>query len=146
MNPFLGWSCGYGYDWKLACKPILILWLTLAYFAFVTWHTGNFAPNSAVILTSEEWKKYDKEDYPAEVWGENTVTGKDWTTFNSFVWTADAVIPLVEFGQTDAWAPSPDRGWLGGLLLGLQWLFGFLGWFVVGLLAAGLTGYTTRRD
>jgi hypothetical protein len=55
------------------------------------------------------------------------------------------VIPLIDLGQTDAWAPSTNRGVWGERL----WRYGFflhiLGWFITALGAAAVTGII-RRD
>ncbi len=50
------------------------------------------------------------------------------------------MIPILDLGQTDAWAPSKDSGtWGKGLWWG-RWVLAALGWLVTALGVAAITG------
>ncbi|KIC30844.1 hypothetical protein RA25_18160 [Leisingera sp. ANG-S5] len=113
--------------------------------AHLAWEEGSFAPNSGPILTSPEWKALARTDpNPAQAWGQS-VPGKDWESFDKYAYAADLVIPILDLGQTDAWAPSTERGWWGKQLWWLRWVFTTLGWIVTALGAAALTGIIRRE-
>lgn len=113
--------------------------------ALGAWHRGDFAPNSAPILRSAEWRALTDHPNAAQHWAQTSPTGRDWESFHPLAYAADVVIPIVEFGQTDAWAPSTERGTWGYNLWWLRWIFTTAGWIVTALGAAALTGII-RRD
>uniref|UniRef100_UPI00232E83B2 hypothetical protein n=1 Tax=Phaeobacter italicus TaxID=481446 RepID=UPI00232E83B2 len=126
---------------------ILTFWmLTLA-----AWHTGSFAPNSSIVLTSPDWATYDTRSNrptprnPADHWSETTIPGRDWESFSAIAYAADIVVPIIDFGQTDAWAPSTTRGPAGVILWWARWVFTLAGWIVTALGAAALTGVIRRE-
>lgn len=155
---------GYGY------KPWLSLWwlgglvglMMLA--AQATWDAGDFAPNSAVVLTSPEWKAVADlpevytslpdesqqmivEDMtPAHPWSAPHAPGKDYETFYSFAYALDVVVPVLDLGQTDAWAPSPARGNWGYWMFYAQKMFIVAGWVVTAIAAAAISGMIRRDD
>jgi len=121
---------------------IAITW-AIAWMAF---EKGDFAPNSDVIQTSPEWVELaETAENPARAWSAGTEAGRDWETFNSFAYALDVVVPIVDFGQTEAWAPSTSRGPWGWHLWWLKWLMTGLGWIVTAIGAAAITGII-RRD
>ena len=150
---------GHGYRPEKSLLFLLALWVSAAVVSQLAWDEGSFAPNSAPILTSPEWRMLvrdasienpalrwttpDHTDDPKTDWP--AIPGKDWETFNAFAYAADVVIPIVEFGQTDAWAPSTERGWWGKQLYWLRWFFTVAGWIVTALGAAALTGIIRRE-
>jgi len=146
---------GYGY------KPWRSLYWMVGLFFFVTlvsgetWDKGDFAPNAPVILISQEWKDYaetlDAEgkllhENPAQVWASEQGPGRDYETFNPFFYAADVVIPIIDIGQTDAWAPSTTRGPLGRWLFAIQKVAVILGWGLTAIFAAAVTGMIRRDD
>ncbi len=158
----LRWVVGYGHHpfrsvWWLAlliCATILP--------AHYAWEEGSFAPNSAPVLVSSQWRDITaSETHPAAVWagerlpdGETVMSldewkakapGRDWETFNRYAYGFDVVIPIINFGQTEAWAPSTTRGWWGWHLWWARWVLTVLGWIVTALGAAAITGII-RRD
>jgi hypothetical protein len=138
---------GYGY------KPWLSLWWLAGLIAVMmglaqlTWNAGDFAPNSAVILTSPDWKTIadGPSQNPAAAWSGALAAGKDYETFYSFAYALDVVVPVLDLGQTDAWAPSPARGDWGYRLFYLQKMFIVAGWVVTAIAAAAISA-TIRRD
>ena len=137
---------GYGYlpfrSIGVLVGLIVLTWIP-AYFA---WDEGSMAPNAAPIIVSPEWKAFAGDPNipnPALCWSK-AVPGKDWESFHSFAYAADVVIPIINFGQTDAWAPSTERGQWGWHLWWMQWMFTLLGWIVTALGAAAISGFVSR--
>lgn len=150
-------------DWILSLfvaskyKPWLkLFWLAamisiMSPVAQLTWNAGDFAPNSAVVLTSAEWravaegsKRLPASKTPAIEWAD--VEGQDYETFFAFAYAVDVVVPVLDLGQTNAWAPSPARGDWGTFLFYLQKLFAVLGWAVTAIVAADISGMIRRDD
>jgi hypothetical protein len=147
---------GYGHKPFRSLGWLLAFWLTAVCLSHKAWDAGDFAPASAVLLASPEWTLIAASDVPnpAKMWSERQtlpdgsrtyVAGQDWSTFSSFAYAADLVIPIINLGQTDTWGPSTERGPWGKRL----WRYGFLlqiaGWIVTALGAAAITGLI-RRD
>ncbi len=130
----LGWIAG------LVCLTMLA--------AFATWNAGDFAPNSPVVLTSQDWKTIadGPSENPAAEWSDALAPGKDYETFYSFAYALDVVVPVLDLGQTDAWAPSPGRGAWGYWMFYLQKIFIVLGWVVTAIAAAAISGMIRRDD
>jgi hypothetical protein len=139
----------HGYKPQRSLYALILLFAAATFPAQWAWDEGSFAPNSGPILLSEGWQELARDDdiqNPAAEWANrNAIPGKDWETFNRYAYAADVVIPIVEFGQTEAWAPSTERGPWGYHLWWLRWVFTTLGWIVTALGAAALTGLI-RRD
>ncbi|WOI31512.1 hypothetical protein R1T40_11075 [Tritonibacter scottomollicae] len=139
----------HGYKPQRSLYALILLFAAATFPAQWAWDEGSFAPNSGPILLSEGWQELARDDSiqnPAAEWtNRNAIPGKDWETFNRYAYAADVVIPIVEFGQTDAWAPSTERGTWGYHLWYWRWIFTTLGWIVTALGAAALTGII-RRD
>ncbi len=157
------WFVGHGHlpfrslNWLGA----LIILTTL--FSHLAWTEGSFAPNSGPVLVSDGWQSLQStETNPAKVWSGDEeparwrpspfqdlwhthAPGRDWETFNSVAYAADVVIPLINFGQTEAWAPSTTRGGWGWHLWWARWVFTVLGWIVTALGAAAITGIIRRE-
>ncbi|MEX0305447.1 MAG: hypothetical protein AB3N24_23755 [Leisingera sp.] len=126
--------------------------ITAFWFAtLAAWHAGGFAPNSSIVLTSPEWASYDsrgktpKPAHPAGHWSNQTIPRRDCESFSPLAYAADVVVPIIDFGQTDAWAPSTTRGPAGVFLWWARWLFTLAGWIVTALGAAALTGIIRRE-
>ena len=139
----------HGYKPQRSLYALILLFAAATFPAQWAWDEGSFAPNSGPILLSEGWQELARDDSiqnPAAEWtNRNAIPGKDWETFNRYAYAADVVIPIVEFGQTDAWAPSTERGTWGYHLWYWRWIFTTAGWIVTALGAAALTGII-RRD
>ena len=154
---FLEWLVvGYGH------KPYRSLWALSALFivatvlASVAWNKGSFAPNSDVVIVSQGWADLVALDCvpafigpcranPAADWSSFGQQGLDWDTFNRYGYAADLVIPVLDLGQTDAWAPSKDRGFWGSVLWWGRWVLESLGWLVTALGVAALSGIMQRN-
>lgn len=165
----IGWSwisdqfllrvVGYGYAPMRSLWSLLGLFAIATFFAHMAWTKDAFAPNSDVIITSSDWANLLTIDCigplpdghidpcvanPADAWSSKDAPGMDWDTFNRYGYAADLVIPILDLGQTDAWAPSKDRGPWGHALWWLRWVLAGAGWIVTGLGAAAVTGIIKR--
>lgn len=141
---------GYGYRPLRALGCLIVLWAVAAVLAWQVWHEGSFAPNSDVVLVSEGWQRALMDDCipaavgcdpnPAQTWSNDPARGLDWDSFSSLGYAADLVVPVLDLGQTDAWAPSKDRGWWGWGLWWGRWVLIAFGWIVTAIGAAAVTG------
>lgn len=156
---------GYGYHPFRSVMILFALIALSAFFADRAWQTGGITPNSAHVLVSPGWLAHHAvEGAPAHVWIGDVIPagwspdpetpeqmwpdvapGRDWETFNALAYGADIAIPIIAFGQTDAWAPSATRGAWGTFLWWWRWVATTTGWIVTGLAAAAVTGII-RRD
>ncbi|MEM8692668.1 MAG: hypothetical protein AAGG57_12390 [Pseudomonadota bacterium] len=147
---------GYGHKPFNSLFFLLCFWLIATALAHRAWQAGDFAPNAAPILVSEAWQSVASEQAnPAQAWAErdndgdgNRIgykAGQDWATFNRYAYAADLVIPIIDLGQTDAWAPSTERGPWGRWLYQTGFFLQIAGWIVTALGAAAITGII-RRD
>ncbi|WP_377275824.1 hypothetical protein [Rhizobium sp. R86522] len=152
---------GYGYKPWLSFGPLITLVVAMAILSHITWSYGDFAPNSDVILTSSDWKAYadgtterppsatpaaDWSDGPDRQTGTWAGPGRDYETFNALAYGVDVVVPVLNLGQTAAWAPSTSRGPWGWWLFYLQKIFIIAGWGVTAIVAASISGMIRRDD
>ncbi|MTH78618.1 hypothetical protein [Paracoccus aestuariivivens] len=149
----------FGYRPFQTLISAFILWLVASCVAQFTWSEGSFAPNSDVVLTSSAWQNLLLEDCipeigeaaksecvanPADTWSRVGKPGMDWESFSSLGYALDLVVPVLDLGQTSAWAPSKDRGpWGRGLWWG-RWVLQALGWMIVLVFAAAVSGIMQR--
>ena len=151
------WVIGYGHKPWRSLIALAFLFLTATTLAHSTWTEGSFAPNSDVILTSPAWLAVERTDCipvaapncdpnPALTWSNDPDGGLDWDSFNRYGYAADLVIPILDLGQTDAWAPSKDRGPFGKTLWWGRWVLAALGWLVTALGVAAITGIMQRNS
>ncbi|MEQ6201421.1 hypothetical protein ABMC88_00075 [Sulfitobacter sp. HNIBRBA2951] len=164
---------GYGHDPFRSIWWLFGLIFIATIPACFAWNEGSFAPNSGPVLVSQGWTNLHTEaPNPAKIWSgdmvpkgwtpegvdttdwdetqladawKNSAPGRDWETFNSVAYAADIVIPLINFGQTETWAPSTTRGWWGWHLWWMRWGFTVFGWIVTALGAAAITGIIRRE-
>lgn len=157
LDALLRWFVGYGYAGYRAGIWLVLLIFVAWGFAWMTWEEGSFAPNSDVILVSRGWIEVTAKDCapfvgpcvpnPAEVWSAKHAVGMDWDSFHSIGYALDLVLPLVDLGQTNAWAPSKDRGTWGWVLWWARWPLVIIGWVLASFAAAVLVGIAQRsRD
>ncbi|WP_282096307.1 hypothetical protein [Epibacterium ulvae] len=151
-NFFLRRLVGYGRKPFRSILVLLFLILCCWIISLKAWEEGSFAPNSDVILSSSSWEKYEELRFPypykinpADDWSNSTIQGRDWESFKAIAYAADIVIPIINFGQTEAWAPSTTRGPWGKRLWWSRWILTTAGWIVTALGAAALTGIIRRE-
>ena len=142
---------GHGFRPGNSLIALVLLWILAIVPAHFAWEKGSFAPNSAVALQSESWATYSADHSypphpnPAKDWSLTSTIGRDWESFNRYAYAADLVVPIIDLGQTDAWAPSTTRGPAGVFLWWARWGFTLFGWIVTALGAAALTGIIRRE-
>lgn len=142
----LKYLVGYGYRPIYALIwTIVLIALTSAFF-HITWKKGDMAPNSAPILVSQDWvaATISTPSNPAEFWSSPGQAGQDYETFHPVAYAADLFIPIVNFGQEDAWAPSTSRSPWGRQGWWIRWVAKLLGWVFTALVAAAVTGVIRR--
>lgn len=99
VDKLMGALTGYGH------QPFRSLWFLFlliglaAIPSHMAWTFGGFAPNSAVIQVSDDWKALSNTENAAEEWSSKTQAGRDWETFQAVAYATDLVINI---GQTDA--------------------------------------------
>ena len=105
------------------------------------------APNAAPILISRDWIEATQShpENPAQFWSQPGQAGQDYETFNAYAYAADLLVPIVNLGQEQAWAPSTSRSPLGQIGWWVRWFTKFIGWLLTALGAAAVTG-VIRRD
>ncbi|MEM8569568.1 MAG: hypothetical protein AAGG56_01555 [Pseudomonadota bacterium] len=137
---------GFGYAPWRSLGGLVGLFVIAVFFSDLAWQEGSFAPNDGAVLVSQGWQDFaDRPGNPAADWSADGAPGMDWDSFNRYGYALDLVVPILDLGQTDAWAPSKDRSFWGwGLWLG-RWVLSSLGWIVTALGAAAVTGII-RRD
>ncbi len=159
------WIVGYGHRPLGAVAALVFLWLMAWSLADAVWTEGSFAPNSDVMLVAQDWRDLMDMDCigpvlqqppadklpcvvnPADLWSSKGQPAMDWESFSGWGYGLDLVVPILTLGQTDAWAPSKDRGTWGKTLWWGRWIFEALGWIVTALGAAAITGIMQRgRD
>ncbi|MEL7027166.1 MAG: hypothetical protein AAGO57_08075, partial [Pseudomonadota bacterium] len=136
-------TAGYGHAPGRVIPTLLVLTVAIWIPAHLAYKAGDFAPNSGPILVSEGWtdivERSDVEN-PAQKWSDATEAGRDWETFHALAYAADVVIPIIVFGQTEAWAPSTTRGPWGVFLWWAKWFGALFGWIVTAIGAAAIAG------
>ena len=147
LDWLLKWTIGYGYRPGRSVVVALVMIAGLGVFFDRVWSAGDMTPNAAPILISADWISATQThaENPAEFWAAKGQGGQDWETFYSFAYAADLVIPLVNFGQESAWAPSTSRSPLGKVGWWLRWLAKGIGWIVTALGAAAITGVIRKE-
>ena len=139
LGPFIG----YGFAPSRSIWAALILILATTFCANKVWEAGDFVPEPAPILVSNDWVKYSQDDgiqNPAKRWIERGNGGQDFETFMPMVYAIDVVIPLINLAQDDAWAVSTERSDYGWYWHRIEWILRLVGWAIAALLGASLTG------
>jgi hypothetical protein len=123
----LGWLVGYGYR-RHRTAWLLVATLLLAGWLFQRAEEGDaMVPNEPV----------------ARVRSSTEPCGEAYPCFNSWVYGADVVLPIIDFGQDTAWRPieTPHAGprWIWA-----RWAFIALGWLLASVFVAAFTGLVQR--
>ncbi len=153
-------TVGYGLKPQRSFYGLAFLMGLGWYVADQTWKAGDFAPNSDIILGSENWQSLATDDAianPAQVWSDRYATlptdndpgqyakGRDYETFNAGFYAIDTVVPIISLGQEAAWSPSTNRGVWGQRMWRLGYWLTILGWVVTAIGAAAITGVVRRE-
>lgn len=168
-----GMFFGYGHKPGRAIASIVGIWLFSVALYGGAYDRGQMAPNSDVILVSNEWqtavthqlacplRDYDKPRpkvlncvQPLKIWTgiqkSNVLAGsnasKDYENFNRYLYALDLFVPLDSLGQELAWVPARDRGEWGWWAYSLRWLIQMAGWIFTAVGAATITGLLARKE
>ncbi|WP_108815640.1 hypothetical protein [Loktanella sp. Alg231-35] len=148
-DKLLSFTVGYGYKPQRSAYVLGALILIGGTLSQLAWDGGDFAPNSDVILDSNDWQTLAtaRETYsnPAQTWSNQNERGQDYATFNAVYYAIDIVVPIISIGQEAAWAPSTNRGAWGWWLWLANPVLTLLGWIVTAIGAAAVTG-VIRKD
>jgi len=118
---------------------------TATFCARKEWLEGGSTGDNPAKVWSGDLPPKDWKPAPDGIPWKTLAPGRDWETFNPIAYAADIAIPLVSFGQTEAWAPSTTRQGKGLLLWWLRWIVTVCGWIVTALGAAAITGIIRRE-
>jgi hypothetical protein len=124
-RPF-GWLVGYGYR-RHRAGWLLALTLVTAGLTF------RWAEAEGAIVPNE----------PHDSAGRPEPCGEAYPCFNSLVYGADVVLPIIDFGQDGAWRPMESSG-PGPLWIWARWAFIALGWALASVFVAAFTGLVQR--
>jgi hypothetical protein len=119
-----------GYGYRLG-RALLILALIGGAYGLVydrEARQGGIVPTKAEILKDVKFKSCHP---PIGNWVECKGLDEEYRPFNPWLYSANVILPIVEFGQKASWQPAPDRplvyyvqcleigiGWLCSILLG----------------------------
>jgi uncharacterized protein YjbI with pentapeptide repeats len=126
-RPF-GWLLGYGYRrWPAGVLLIVTLVAAGGIFRWAE-SDGGMVPNEPVVDDNT---------------GDPLPCGGTYPCFNSWVYGADVVLPIIDFGQDDAWrpveTPSADQWWIWA-----RWGFIVMGWVLASVFVAAFTALVQR--
>jgi hypothetical protein len=130
-----GWTIGYGYQPLRLLLVIPAVWFvcTLAYW-WAANPGGRFGPSTYLIAPPMRDGKIPAADYP---------------NFVAPIYSADVLLPVVDFGYKDEWQPvvSKDSQALGAgqAIRFLYWFEIAFGW-IAGLLLVGVLGNLIKKD
>lgn len=144
---------GYGHAPARVLVWIGAIW-ALGFILYGTaYQYGEMAPNSDVLLSSDDWMRRVKEYaacladcvMPLRAW-EATPAYQDYETFHPMLYALDLFVPLDALGQENAWAPSKDRGWWGTIGYYARMPIQMSGWIITAMSAAVVTGLVGRKE
>ena len=162
-NVLFCWVFGYGHFPARSLRWAAGIWAFSFWLYGQTYATGQMAPNSAVVLTSEDWMiavnagcpvavhplyvaaKDSGCKMPLTLW-EGSASYKDYETFSAGLYALDLFLPLDSLAQQEAWAPSKDRGNWGWWGFYLRFVIQLSGWIIAAVGAAVVTGLVGKRD
>ncbi len=130
---------GYGYapyyalNWALVCIVIS----TIVY--FIGYMNGWMVPNSAVVLTSQDWTTAFNKDSIAPALEWKGQAAAHYETFYPLPYALDVFLPVVDLGQHAAWTQTTTTNWGLGLRI-FTWLLQGAGYLITGLGLAAITG------
>ncbi len=155
----LGLTVAYGRQPLLA---LVWLWLFWAAGVGIFWNAervGAFKPNSAVVLRSPEWTlcRVDVEQQRFLLANRQMVNGlardgqtqlscfkeqfeaSSYPEFNAWMYSLDALLPVLELDQKAFWRPDPAKEG-GGFSIAYFYLQSVIGWTLSLLAVAGFSG------
>jgi hypothetical protein len=125
-RPF-GWLVGYGYRrWPAGLLLVAIL-MTAGGLFYWAERDGAMVPNERTVDDA----------------GNPLPCGEAYPCFNSWLYGADVVLPIIDFGQDNAWRPVEtsrgDQWWIWA-----RWAFIAIGWTLASVFVAAFTALVQR--
>ncbi|MEM8536245.1 MAG: hypothetical protein AAGF56_00135 [Pseudomonadota bacterium] len=149
VGGLLRFTVGFGYKPWRSLRILIGLIIFATSLSHLAWQSGDFAPNSDVVLVSTAWQTLAEGQEavanPAQVWSAVHAPGQDYATFQPLLYGIDVVVPIIAIGQEAAWAPSTNRSVWGRILWAANPILTILGWLVTAIGAAAVTG-VIRND
>ncbi len=160
----LGITLGYGRQPLLAFVWLFLFWLVgVGIFAHAD-AVGALKPNSAVVLRSPEWTGCRmpqgttvelpgaappvpgraKSGQPQLHCYREQFEALSYPEFNAWMFSLDALFPVLEIGQRDFWRPDPAQPF-GGVTITYFYLESVVGWALSLLAVAGFSGLVKSR-
>ena len=159
----LSWTVRYGHQPLFALIWLIGFWVIGQNAYLAAWQADAFKPNNAFVLRSAEWVRCGVDvgatvelAVPGPKGAVQTVPGlRDGVTrqacfaaqpegrgfpeFNSWIYSLDVLVPVVEIEQQANWVPDDDQaqGWVAKIVMYLQII---MGWALSLLAVAGLSG------
>ena len=155
-NSFLGLTIAHGYEPHRAMF-FAMFFVILGSFLFSkgysgTWFSWNYSDTSKLISPSKV-RAYKSPSTQTKI------LSNDYPTFNPFLYSLDAFVPIVDLHQQSYWLPNAKRNeeillicspielkMTGRLLLYYLWVHIALGWVLTSLWVAGFTGIVRRAN
>jgi hypothetical protein len=122
----LGWLVGYGYRRQRAA------WLLVATLVLAGALFGRAEHEGAMV-----------PDQPPAPSGVTPPCGDAYPCFNSWVYGADVVLPIIDFGQDTSWRPV-ETDETGPRWVWARWMFIAVGWALASVFVAAFTGLVQR--
>lgn len=141
-------TLAHGHKPARSLRWLFVLWVIGAGIFGATYHRDQLVPAPAPVLMSADWARSiaANPDNPVVHWKEHSDIGKDYETFNAPLYAADVIIPLINFGQEDAWSSTTTRGGWGVFAFYAKPTLKTLGWLLTAIAAAAVTGVIGRKD
>lgn len=161
----LGAVVGYVYRPTRAFLYAAGLWLIGAVLFLDAWDASGFMPNNAFVLRAPEWVRCgaavneivslaapaadgsaqsasglrSEGQSQLDCFLYSTAEAESYPDFSALVYSADALLPVVDFGQEATWMPNPNTG-PGAAARVWLWLQILSGWALSLLAVAGFSG------
>ena len=152
-----GFAVGYGYRPGRALALLLALWLAGAALSLEAYRRGGMAPGDPQVLLSETWAqavaKARVDRSAGLAWDADrgvpppsmrfAAAAPSYPRFDALAYSADVMLPFVEFGQERAWAPDSTTA-IGRTLHYHRFAHAALGLLLSALLIASVTAVVQR--
>ena len=158
----LGMTLGYGRKPLLSFGWLLLFWgLGVAVFAFAQAQSA-LKPNSPFVLRSTEWMMCGVPEGEERMLAAGQATGRaapgqsqlhcflgqpeaaSYPVFNPWMYSLDALFPVLGIGQREYWRPDPGKRW-GSFTMGYFYFQAMVGWALSLLAIAGFSGLVRSR-
>lgn len=164
MDGILAVTLRYGLQPLLALLWLFMFWGIGVTVFYAAQQNGALKPNNAVVLRSMEWTMCGVEQsssiympsvsrvLPGRAFvGQNQLScflsqpeASSYPEFNPWMYSLDALLPVLEIGQKQYWRPDPAKPY-GGFTLNYYYFQSVVGWALSLLAVAGFSGLVKSR-